>query len=374
MENEIQTPQPLTTPQTPQTDSVTQKKLGILPAVGMLMTGLVIGFFIGNPAMTKNITQRLAIVPPTPTSIPEPSATPYPTEGWTTFTLTPDSTTGYEGYALRLPAAWKQTEHSSNFQGTETFRDPQNIYTFIITEQKNLNPQTGKAYTNFRELTGLSYDVTMIPVAGDQAAQPLPRAGSEHIYEAMLFSTDKKLIYTITLETPRDGSKIKEGGSMFTQILSTFQFLPVVSSTVTPTISLVPSTWKTHQFQQYGITLYAPGNWQSNSEDFPKESSSLIRFWQGAGPDTATIQLAIHTSWANTGDAAYQAKNYTVAGTIAAVKVDPPRKETTILDRYQTNVYFEHGSHVYIFTCVHNWIPEQYQLCDTMLTSLRFAQ
>ncbi len=155
--------------------------------------------------------------------------------------------------------------------------------------------------------------------------------------------------------------------SNFEQILSTFKFLNNAAT------SLVPTGWKTHMFASYGITLYAPSQWQSNNQEYPENAESLIRFWQGSTPDTATIQLAIKPSWSNTGDAPYLPKNYTVSQNIAAVKVDPPQKNEKALDRYQTNVYFEHGAKTYVFTCVHNWIPEQYQLCDTMLQTLQFA-
>ena len=53
-------------------------------------------------------------------------------------------------------------------------------------------------------------------------------------------------------------------------------------------------------------------------------------------------------------------------------KVDPPKLDEATLDRYQTNYYFEVNQRVYVFSCVHNWLDEQYQLCETMLKTGEF--
>lgn len=153
----------------------------------------------------------------------KPSPTPDPTASWKTYAITPDSSLGYASYQIKLPADWKQIEHSSNFQSIETFQDTQNIYKLVIKEQKNFNNQTAKPFVNLREVTGLSYDAP-ITVDEQQGTQFLPRAGSEYIYKALFFSKDTKLVYSITLETPGDGSKINEGKVLFNQILSTFKF------------------------------------------------------------------------------------------------------------------------------------------------------
>lgn len=167
----------------------------------------------------------------------------------------------------------------------------------------------------------------------------------------------------------------------FNQILSTFQFIenkPTSASAVANTASAsakvaVPPDWKQQTFSTLGLIMYSPPNWQSSVQEYPDTKATLIRFWQGATPDTATIQLEVKDTWESTGDAPYLPKNYFVAG-IPAVKVDPPKKDEKTLDRYQTNVYFESKGKVYTFTCVHNWIPEQYQICDTMLQTLQFTQ
>ncbi len=152
------------------------------------------------------------------------SANPDLKADWKIYNITPDSASGYESYQVKLPASWKQVEHSSNFQGTESFIDGQNIYKLTIEEQKNYNQQTGKPFADLKELIGLPYDITTLSVDGQPAPRPLPRAGSESIYKVLFFSKDSKLTYSITLETPKDGSKILEGEEVFNQILAIFKF------------------------------------------------------------------------------------------------------------------------------------------------------
>ena len=133
-----------------------------------------------------------------------------------------------------------------------------------------------------------------------------------------------------------------------------------------------PAGWKSHTFPAVQVTLGAPPQWQSDFQTFTDTSSQLIRFWQGATADSATIQLDIKPDWKNSGDAQYLPRNFTINNGIQAAKQDPPKLEETKLDRYQTNYYFQTNQKVYMFTCVHNWIDEQYQLCETMLTTGSF--
>lgn len=164
---------------------------------------------------------------PGPTNYPDYETKPIDTDetaNWKTYTIIPDSSLGYGSYQIKLPIIWKQVEHSSNFQSTEKFQDGQHVYQLVIEEQKNYNSQTGQPFVNLKELAGLPYDVTTLIVDGQQAIRSLPRAGSEYIYKALFFSRDAKLVYNITLESPRDGSKIQEGEALFNQIISTFKF------------------------------------------------------------------------------------------------------------------------------------------------------
>jgi hypothetical protein len=168
-----------------------------------------------------NFTKKPEIVYTPPTgNLTVPTTSPAVadlTANWKMYNITPDPTLGYVSYQLNLPIVWKQIEHSSNFQGTETFQSQQNVYQLTIEEKPN-------SATNLRELTGLSYDVDTLMIDGQLAAKVQPRAGSENNFMILFFSPNKKLSFTITLETPRDGSKISEGEILFSQILSTFKF------------------------------------------------------------------------------------------------------------------------------------------------------
>lgn len=133
----------------------------------------------------------------------------------------------------------------------------------------------------------------------------------------------------------------------------------------------VPTGWIEHIFNTKKLTLYTPADWDSSMEDFPTKTT-LLRFWKKATPNLIPIQLEIKPSWDNTGDAKDLGKNFLVSGTIEAAKVDPPKKEEQVLERYQTNVYFEHDDKVYVFQCVHNWAPDFVDTCNKMMETLTF--
>jgi hypothetical protein len=146
------------------------------------------------------------------------------------------------------------------------------------------------------------------------------------------------------------------------QILSTFEFKDTDP----------PSGWIDHSFTTLGLTLYTPSDWQSDSEEFPKTSSNLIRFWKKDSPDIVPIQLDIKSDWSNTGVTQDNVGNYSVGGLVSAYRVDPPTKELKELERYQTNVYFEYQEKVYVFLCVHNWVDDYLDTCNKMLETLKF--
>lgn len=167
----------------------------------------------------------------------------------------------------------------------------------------------------------------------------------------------------------------KDDQDTFDQILSTFRFEDTTQQKITiaptPRDSDVPQGWKTHEFSTLGLTIFAPNDWKSSAQKFSDTSSSLIKFWKVSSPDIIPIQMEIKSDWSNTGDTQYYAKNYTVAGSIPAVRIDPPRKEEKQQERYQTNVYFEYRGNVYVFQCVHNWTQDYLDTCNTMLSTMK---
>ncbi len=204
------------------------KEKGFTPLI--IILGLVIAlgiaggaYYLGTKKPASSGVSTNSVIPSQTTKSTSAPITKDQTRDWKIYSITPDASLGYASYLLKLPADWKQIEHSSSFPATETFIDAQNLYKLIIKEQINHNDQTGKPFANFKEITGLVYD-TPVTVDGHQGTQLLPRAGSEYIYEVLLFSSDTKLVYSIMLSTPSDGSKITEGKVLFDQILSTFKF------------------------------------------------------------------------------------------------------------------------------------------------------
>lgn len=255
--------QPLTTPEKP--------KINYLVIGGVILTCLVIfgfgGYYLGKQSSSKNLISESNL---TPTLSPTPSQTSDKTADWTSYEITTEPSLGYVDYAVKIPSSWKRIEHSSNFQDTETFQDVfgQFTYKLVIHQEKNYNSQTGKANTTLKELTGFPYNVPEMIVDGQQAARVLPRAGSESIYKVLFFSKDAKLVFSIELETPQDGSKLEEGGELFNQILSTFKFVnrPIIegSPTVVTQNYPRPASWKTVNIANHGISICLPPKWEAD--------------------------------------------------------------------------------------------------------------
>jgi hypothetical protein len=157
------------------------------------------------------------------------------------------------------------------------------------------------------------------------------------------------------------------------QILSTFKFTNSVTNTPTPTTTqgnTLPKAWNYHDFPDANLQIAYPNTWKSDFQTFT--SSKLIRFWQGDNPSTSTIQLDIKDSWDNTGNAKDLLQAFVVNEKlgIKAAEVLPPKIEDQKLDRYQTNYFFEYQGKVYVFECVHNWIPNLVNQCQTMVKSI----
>lgn len=156
----------------------------------------------------------------------KPSPTPTDeTANWKTYTITPEPATGYSAYKVNVPGAWKQIEHSSNVQRAETFQDPEQTFVLTIEQEKN-------TFDTLQDVAGVSYPLPTLTVAGAQALRLLPRAGSEHVNKVDFFTKDKKFVVFVTLETPRDGSRLAEGNVLFDQILSTFTFIDAPTETI----------------------------------------------------------------------------------------------------------------------------------------------
>ena len=151
------------------------------------------------------------------------------------------------------------------------------------------------------------------------------------------------------------------------QILSPFKFIE--ENTVVPT---PPAGWKAHKFSSQKLTLFTPTDWDSKIEEFPEIPSTLISFWKKASPSIIPIMLDIKSNWDNTGNAQYLPRTYTVAGRIPAARVDPPKKEEQLQERYETVIYFERLGKVYVFECTHNWVEDYVDTCNKMVETMTF--
>jgi hypothetical protein len=249
----------------------------IFAVVSLLIAGFMV---LLNQKLVAQISdlgnQQLTSVKPVKlTGSNSTSGSQVDISGWKTYKITPDQSLGFENYNLSLPASWKQIEHSSNFQDTETFQDTipnATNYVLIIKQMSNLNSDTKKPYTNLREATGLSYDVTQMKVDGQIAARVLPRAGSESDFKVLFFAKDAKILFSIELNTPRDGSKVKDGEILFNQILLSFKFNQQ-SQVEIPSLKTFINTKYNYKFQY--STAWEVGSY--NNEDPGIAKSITIR-------------------------------------------------------------------------------------------------
>ncbi len=127
-------------------------------------------------------------------------------------------------YVFKIPKDWTQIEKSSNFEQMVDFKSNDDIK-FAVNITKNLDETTNKPYKTIDEFINMPYTVKALQVAGQDARQALPRAGSENIYNADFFTKDSKFIFSLSLEFPKDLQEEipSHRQQLFEQILSTFK-------------------------------------------------------------------------------------------------------------------------------------------------------
>lgn len=328
--------------------------LGILLALGSFS-------YLGYQYAQKQIARAPSTSVPTPlpsiTSVKEYD----PTANWRTYTNTK------YGFSIKYPLD-KGFEINEELQNSIFIAAPQSDYGLVISIDKNpevlnlmdwlrkqdfASIQINGKPLKFSDLT--ITNKTVAEYSGLEVSGPIPSY-------ILISSQDKKYIFKIS------GYTLEE--KLFNQILSTFKFLDTQTTQTTPT-PVVPTGWKPHYYKSQALTIYTPQDWDSSLEDFPKTTSTLIRFWKKSSPSIVPFQLEIKTNWDNTGNAQYLERNYQVGGFFPAVRVDPPKKSEINLERYQTNFYFETNSKVYIFTCVHNWQQDYLDTCNKMMETLK---
>jgi hypothetical protein len=334
----------------------TKKSKG--PILFLLLFFILILGMGGYYVYQKYLTQKTLPVPtPMPTAALTPKPTPVPTEdptvGWKTYT----NNTAL--YSFKYPSIWNLLDLTKGAQ-VEIYYQPDKTKSVgeLLIEKIDKEPSDIAKYIDKKTIGGLA-----AKCKSDQTVKTwcyIEVGTSSKI--SILITKDKNLTYNETLD----------------QILSTFKFLDKnVTNSPSPSSSPVPTPptgWIPNVFEAQKLTIFAPSDWESSITDFTSTKSSLVKFWKKVTPDTVPIQLDIKPDWTGTGTAKDQTKNYTVGGSIKAYRIDPPKKEDQTLERYQTNVYFEYLSKVYVFTCVHNWVTDYVDTCNKMLETLTFTK
>ncbi|MCX6791438.1 MAG: hypothetical protein NT149_00145 [Candidatus Gottesmanbacteria bacterium] len=344
---------------TPQPDAP-KNNSGIFIGILVFILGIIVGLALGKTTFLSTLRIPYLTATLTPTPLPTPTPTPNPTADWKIY-----QNTQY-GFSLQYPEGWSvQEEHNKIMQAPYYGSKTSDSVNFTM-DNGYLKIITGVTFESSGVGALLKTEQTII--SGKNAVKETYTVSNQRVpmTEIIIKFPDFTPFYRIeALFPPADASIIN-------QILSTFTFIEQ-SPTVSPTPA-VPANWILHTFNTYGLTVYTPDDWQSSVTDYPQDSTSLIRFWKKSSPTIVPIQLDIKSNWDNTGNAQTQPKNFMVDGSIPAYRMDPPTKTQQTLDRYQTNVYFEHNSKVYVFECVHNWTPDYVTTCNTMLSTLQFTQ
>lgn len=295
-------------------------------------------------------------------SSPSPTPTPDPTANWKTY-----SNEAYK-YSFKYPPLWKinTTSPQTTYLEIGSVNQSQTFARISISG-------TGENDKSIEELARAwrSGPIEKIQIGGQEAVKVLQNPNQEGeplvkgAYSISIFVKNRSNInILIQLET----ANLNTYQIIFDQILSTFKFLEE-KETAIPT---PPAGWIPHESDEVGVTLYTPDDWGSDLKYYPSTNSNLIRFWKKLSPNIVPIQLDIKPDWSNTGDTQYYAKNYKVSGSIDAIRIDPPKKEEEVMERYQTNVFFEKSGKVYVFECVHNWTPDYLDTCNKMLETMVF--
>lgn len=186
----------------------------------------------------KRFTQPLTdeekqnLLPPDQTREPTGSTA---TANWKTYQITNDPATGYPDYEIKLPLGWKQIEHSSNFQGSETFQDSRKEGSIRIDILKN----SSKSLTGF--LAELDKE-NQTGWEGQPSRQILKtqttKRGTYDVVEReeswlaagftakVVYIPTNNFVFSIAVfPYNAGGSPLTEALNSFDQILSTFKFL-----------------------------------------------------------------------------------------------------------------------------------------------------
>lgn len=132
------------------------------------------------------------------------------------------------GFEVKYPVDWQKGGFIKEEDGfTQKWQDNLGAYSLSFGRIDNYNQAAGKPYKSLYNYLGIPYTVRTTVIDGQEAIQPLPRAGAEHVNSSLFFSRDLQFIYSITLTTNNiTEENIEVGQKLFSQILATFRFTP----------------------------------------------------------------------------------------------------------------------------------------------------
>jgi len=197
---------------------------------------------------------------------------------------------------------------------------------------------------------------------------PSPDTPESLVYK-WCYEDNTPLRLTITYHSPSFTTENFTNKKVDTAVIGVMDEIVSSIKTLSSDTGGVPKNWIKHDFPEQNLTLYSPPDYKASATKYITTNSTLLKFWPGTDPDAAPALLDIKPDWSNTGNAKDLERNYTVAGTYPATKVDPPAKSPDITS-YQTNYYFEVDTKVYVFQCHHNWDEDILDTCETILNSI----
>jgi hypothetical protein len=369
MENQEQ---PIIQPQMP-VQPVTEPTKKSPPKWPLIIVGVILlaTLLMGTYLLGKNQTVNQKPIAKTTIIVPTATPTPDPTAAWKIYTG--------KGFTFRYPVAW--TLSSDTFiQAPPDTNCPHcagggagiDITRIENPNSAKLSELAKTALNRF----GRSNDFVAysIPEIGDSIIDRTAY-GAGAVQEAVAINAGKFVVVLDCLSSDCTDN------NLFDKILSTFKFTDQISQTnnimptpaaQSPTPDLFAS-WSTYSDSKYNYSFKFPADWTAQAKDYQENNQRLVNIIKNSSPSVVSLSFTISNSWANTGDAQYQPKNYSVGG-VSAYRIDPPTKAERQLDRYQTNVYFENKGYVYTFVCTHNWDQDYINTCNNLLSTFKFTQ
>lgn len=200
-------------------------------AIFILFALGLVAFFYNQNQQLKRMLVAKASPSPAPTFLPTD-----PLANWKIYSDTAGQ------YLVKYPAEWQQLSlaQATAQKSPAVFQSADGLYKVTVNSENNINIKTKLPYSTLDEFIGLPYTVKSLTVAGRDARQPLPRAGSEFLNKVYFFSTDNKSIFSIELQvgdgTPTDhritGETLEIGQDIFNKVISTFKF--IISPSASP--------------------------------------------------------------------------------------------------------------------------------------------